>query len=175
MPPKRSQLHILLRLLVFCFLWSLQEWLLMNYLRTVFVCGCCGGEWMGGPYYRREKNMLKLVFDLEKPKYLHWLQALITAGCHSLKTTVETICFPFIISWCTVVCIPFYPQWRGDSTFRYIISGPFFYGVIGELMPLWSNPRRSSTDRPRLWTSKWLMGEMKVNVGHRGWGSTEAV
>lgn len=34
------------------------------------------------------------------------------------------------------------------------------YSADGELMP------HSSTDRPQLWTAKWLIGETQVDVGH---------
>lgn len=87
-----------------------------------------------------------------------------TTGPNSVETETcqnTLLCLNILLMHC-ILCFPLY---TAAAHWRLIRCS--FYGADGELIPLWSSPLRSSTDRPRLWTVKWLMGEMKVNVGHR--------
>lgn len=98
-----------------------------------------------------------LTVDLGGLRYLHW-----TAGrdSHRSRKTPSK----------HLAC---HLPWRNESQFvcssnsaPRTLRVTSFYGADRELIPLWSNPLPCSTDRPWLWTAKWLMAEMKVNVGH---------
>lgn len=71
----------------------------------------------------------------------HWKHG----GClHSLQVAAVDTC-----GLCSL--------WSAAARWRH--RAPL-YGADGELM------LHSSTDRPQLWTAKWLIGETQVDVGH---------